>query len=142
MSFIRFLYNAFFKKFLDKSFTLNDFYSLLAFINDIKGGKVIDKYEAVELDGSQQLAAHICNGVELVPLIVDLLNDKKKGKEIKQSLLQHRVLVHSMFYNESHVLNQISQIIHELESTVRIEEERQGCMKVISPQTGSDLKKR
>lgn len=142
MSFIRFIYNTFFRKFLDRSFTLNDFYSIVGFINDIKSGKVVDSYEAAELRGSQELAGHIDNKDDLLPSIINLINDKKRGSEVKQSLLEHRFLIHTMFYNEGYMLNQLSKIIHELENTVKLEEERRGSLKVITPQTGYGLYKK
>jgi hypothetical protein len=138
MSFIRFIYNTFFKKFLEKSISLNEIFKIIEILNDIRSGSYIDKYERSELEGSQELAKHIDNGEELLPYIKDIINDKKRGAEIRQALLEHRVLVHSLFYNKQHVLDQLSSIFDELECQVRIEEERSNgkSMRVISPQAG------
>jgi len=140
MSFIRFIYNIFFRKFLDKSFTLNDFYTLMGFVNDIKSGKVVDTYEATEIRWSEELAQHINTQDQLVPSVLSLINDKKKGPEIRKTLLEHRLLIHAMFYLKTHLLTQMSKIIDELENTVKIEEERnKGCMRIVS---GHEVNKR
>jgi len=105
----------------------------MGFVNDIKSGKVVDTYEATEIRWSEELAQHINNQDQLVPSVLSLINDKKKGQEIRKTLLEHRLLIHAMFYQKAHLLTQLSKIIDELENTVKIEEERnKGCMRIVS----------
>lgn len=144
MSFIRYIYNSFFKKLIDKSWTLNDALHLLELIKDIKNGIYVDKYEQKELEGSQRLAHLIDNRSELLPELRDLLNSKRRrGDEIKESLFQHRALVHSLFFNQTHVLSELSKIIIELEFQVRKweDEKKQGYKIIDAPQIGSALRK-
>ncbi len=142
MSFIRYIYNTFFKKLIDKSWTLNDALHLLELIKDIKNGIYVDKYEQKELEGSQWLAHQIDNRSELLPELRDLLNSRRGG-EIKESLFQHRALVHSIFFNKPHVLGELSKIIDELEYQVRAQEseKNQGYKIIEAPQVGSALRK-
>lgn len=143
MSFVRLIYNIFFRKFLDRTFTLNDFLHLLDLIKDVKNGRHVDTYELMELNGSEALAKHIDNKDKLLPHLKELIDDRQRGPEIRESLYQHRVLINTMFFNEQYVLKEISEIIHELYSQVRIEEERRGRqgIRVIIPQTGYEIRK-
>lgn len=142
MSFIRYIYNTFFRKLIDKSWTLNDALHLLELIKDIKNGIYVDKYEQKELEGSQLLAYQIDNRSELLPKLRDILNSRRGG-EIKESLFQHRVLIHSLFWNKPHVLSELSRIIDELEFQVRKweEEKKQGYKIIEAPQVSSPLRK-
>jgi len=142
MSFIRYIYNTFFKKLIDKSWTLNDALHILELIKDIKNGIYVDKYEEKELEGSQWLAHQIDNKSELLPELRDLLNSRR-GNEIKESMFQHRALVHSLFFNKPHVLSELSKIIDELEFQVRKQEDEKklGYKVIEAPQVGSPLRK-
>ena len=145
MSFIRYIYNTFFKKLIDKSWTLNDALHLLELIKDIKNGIYVDKYEQKELEGSQWLAYQIDNRSELLPELRALLDSGRRGRsdEIKESLFQHRALVHSLFFNKPHVLCELSKIIDELEYQVRKQEDekKQGYKIIDAPQVGSVLRR-
>ena len=94
----------------------------MRFITDITEGRYLDTIEKSELEKSAQIAKCIDIKMELLPLIQTMINDKKKGSEIKESLLQHRLLVHSLFYSKNHVLGELSRIIDELEYQTRIQE--------------------
>lgn len=94
------------------------------------------------MEGSQWLAHQIDNRSELLSELKDLLNSRR-GSEIKESLFQHRVLVHSLFFNKSHVLSELSKIVDELEFQVRKweDEKKQGYKVIAAPQIGSALRK-
>lgn len=144
MSFIRYIYNTFFKKLIDKSWTLNDALHLMELIKDFKNGIYVEKYEKKELIGSQWLAHQIDNRSELLPELRELLDSRRgRGNEIKESLFQHRALVHSLFFNKPHVLSELSKIVDELEFQVRKweDEKKQGYKFIEAPQIGSALRK-
>lgn len=135
MSFIRYIYNTFFKKLIDKSWTLNDALNILEHIKDIKSGKYIDSYEKKELKGSIWLSQQIDSETQLLPEVQNLLNGKR-GPELKESLFQHKTLVHSLFYNKHRVLSELSQIIDELEYQIRTQENQRldGIKRVCIPE--------
>jgi len=114
------------------SFSLEDIPKAMKFINNLSEGKYIEIIEKQELDKSTLLANYIDQHAELLPLVQTAINNKKGGT-IKDAMMQHRLLVHSLFYNKNHVLGELSRIIDELEFNVRVEEERRKTMRVISP---------
>lgn len=139
MSFTRILYKLFIPEKI--SFSLSDIPKAMRFISDITEGRYIDVIEENEMQKFTSLAKYINQHAELLSLVQDAINNKKKGGEVKESLLQHRVLVHSLFYNKQHILGELSRIIDELEFNVRVEEEKRKTMRVISPQTEHDLQR-
>lgn len=108
---------------------------LRVFLNELSDGRYVNAIERHEIQKFAVLAKYIDEHAELLPLVQDEINDIKGGTEIKDALMQHRLLVHSLFYNKNHVLGELSGIIDELEFNVRVEEERRKTMRVISPQT-------
>ena len=101
--------------------SLADIPKIIDFARDVSEGKYLTTIEKYEFEKFQMLAQNINEKVELLPLVNQLL-DGKKGSEIKESLMQHRILVHSLYYNKNHVMEQLNKIIDELELQVMMEE--------------------
>lgn len=120
MSFTRILYKLLVPEKI--SFSLSDIPKAMRFISDITEGRYVGVIEQNEMQKFTLLAKYIDQHAELLPLVQGAISDKKGGGEVKESLLQHRVLVHSLFYNKQHVLGELSRIIDELENRVRLEE--------------------
>ncbi len=116
----------------------NEGRELIAFLRDVQSGKAIDSYEAKELQGSEELCSHIGRD-EIVYLLTGLLYDKKQGEQMRETVWQHRHLVHAMYYNEKYMLDQFSKIIRQLELTAKDEEKKKGGIHIISPQVGGPL---
>ena len=135
MTFARILYRILIPQKI--SISLEDIPKALKFISDLSEGKYLEVIEKHELEKFATLAKYIDQHAELLPLVQTAINNKKGGTEIKEALMQHRLLVHSLFYNKNHVLGELSRIIDELEFNVRVEEERRKTMRVISPQSGA-----
>lgn len=140
MSFTRILYKLLIPEKI--SFSLSDIPKAMRFISDITEGRYVGVIEQNEMQKFTLLAKYIDQHAELLPLVQDAINDKKKGGEVKEALLQHRVLVHSLFYNKQHVLGELSRIIDELENQARLEEySHQQVYKVIHLDVGDGGKK-
>jgi len=131
MTFARILYKILIPQKI--SISLEDIPKAMRFISDLSEGKYIEVIEKQEMQKFTLLANYIDQHAELLPLVQTAINNKKGGVEVKEALLQHRILVHSLFYNKNHVLGELSRIIDELEFHVRVEEERKKTMRVISP---------
>lgn len=133
MSFTRTIYNLLLPHKIE--FSLSDIPKAMRFLSDLTEGKYLETIEKHEIEKFLMLAKHIDERKELLPHVIALLNSKK-GEEIKESLLLHRVLIHSMFYNKAHVLGQLSKIIDELEVQVCIQEQakHQGYKRIIAPE--------
>jgi hypothetical protein len=133
MSFTKILYELI----IPKEIKINPFVDIpraIDFIRDLTGRKFLTVIEKHEFEKFQMLAQRIEEKTELLPLINQLL-DSEKGGEIKESLLQHRTLVHSLYYNKEHVLGQVDKIIDELERQVIMEEKwTKSGYKVVQPQ--------
>lgn len=140
MTFARILYKLLIPQKI--SISLEDIPKAMKFISDLSEGKYIEIVEKHEIEKFTTLAKYIDEHAELLPLVQDIINNKKGGAEVREALLQHRILVHALFYNKNHVLGELSRIIDELEFHVRVEEERKKTMRVISAQTGHDLQQR
>lgn len=119
MSFIRIIYRLFLPHKI--TITLADIPKYLNFFRDLTDGKYLDVIEKHELQKSLLLAKAIDEKSELLPHVNKLI-DGERGHEIRESLIEHRVLVHTLFYNKTHVLSQLSKIIDELEVQVRMQE--------------------
>ncbi len=100
---------------------LNPNSDLRVFLNELSDGRYVDAIERHEIQKFAALAKCIDQHVELLPLVQDAINDKKND-DIKVALLQHRVLIHSLFYNKSFVLGELSRIIDELENQTKMQE--------------------
>jgi hypothetical protein len=142
MSFTKILYELI----IPKQITINPFTDLpkiIDFAKDLTGGKYLSIIEKHELEKFQTLAQRIEEKADLLPLVNQLL-EGKKGGEIKESLLQHRTLVHSLYYNKEHVLKQLDKIIDELERQVMMEEKwtKSGYKIVPQPQVNNLLARR
>lgn len=120
MSFARIIYKILLPTKITVTFA--DIPKVLDIIKDITDGKIVDDVEKHEFKKFQALADNIDAKVDLQPMLRELLNDRTKGKDIQEALLQHRTLIHALFYNKAHVMNQMSKIIDELEVQVRIQE--------------------
>jgi len=131
MSFIRIIYKLLIPHKI--AFSLEDIPKALKFLNDIVEGRYVDKIEKHEMEKSRILAKYIEERAELMPIVQTALNKKGSG-EAREALLQHRVLVHALFYNKTHILGELSRIIDELEYTTRVEEETNNTMTRIAPQ--------
>lgn len=133
MSFIRIIYNLLLPHKI--AFSLSDIPKVMRFITDLTEGKYLETIEKHELEKFLILAKYIDEHRELLPHVVALMNSKK-GDEIKESLFQHRVLIHSMFYNKAHVLGQISKILDEFEVQVCIQEQakQKGYIRIVAPE--------
>lgn len=133
MSFTRLIYNLLMPHKI--AFSLSDIPKVMRFITDLTEGKYLETIEKHEFEKFLILARYIDEHKELLPHVVGLMNSQK-GDEIKESLLQHRVLIHSMFYNKAHVQGQISKIIDELEVQVCIQEQakQQGYRRIVAPE--------
>jgi|GEM_PF-3581479 hypothetical protein len=106
------------------------------FLSGILSGEYITQIEKQEIEKSQMLAEFIDHGVELNPVVKAAL-EGKDGEEIKQALLKHRNLVHSLYYNKPFVLKQVSLLIDALELEVATQERLQGTgYKVINSPSG------
>lgn len=132
MSFTRLIYNLLLPHKIE--FSLSDIPKAMRFLSDLTEGKYLSTIEKHEIEKFLMLAKYIDERKELLPHVVALMNSKK-GDEIKESLLQHRVLIHCMFYNKPHVMGQLSKIIDELEVQVCIQEQakQQGYIKIVAP---------
>ncbi len=131
MTFARILYKLLIPQKI--SISLEDIPKAMRFISDLSEGKYIEVIEKQEMHKFTLLAKYIDEHAELLPLVQTAINNKKGGAEVREALLQHRALVHSLFYNKNHVLGELSRIIDEMEFNVRVEEERNKTMRVISP---------
>ncbi len=120
MSFTNILYNLIIPKEI-KINPFTDIPRIIDFFGDLTGGKYLSVIEKHEFEKFQMLSQRIEEKVDLLPLVNQLL-EGKKGNEIKESLMQHRTLVHSLYYNKKHVLGQLDKIIDELELQVMMEE--------------------
>ncbi len=132
MSFTRIIYNLLLPHKI--AFSLSDIPKVMRFITDLTEGKYLVTIEKHEFEKFLILSRYIDEHRELLPHLVALLNSQK-GDEIKGALLEHRVLIHSMFYNKAHVMAQLSKIIDEFEVQVCIQEQatQQGYKKIIAP---------
>jgi flagellin-specific chaperone FliS len=142
MSFTKILYELI----IPKEITINPFTDIpkaIDFIRDLTGRKFLTVIEKHEFEKFQMLAQRIEEKADLLPMLNQLL-DGKKGGEIKESLLQHRTLVHSLYYNKKHVLDQVDKIIDELERQVMMEEKwtKSGYKVVKEPQVNNLLARR
>ena len=114
--------------------SLADIPKIIDFARDVSEGKYLTTIEKHEFEKFQTLAQRIEEKADLLPIVNQLL-DGKKGNEIKEALLQHRTLVHSLYYNKDHVIRQLSKIIDELEIQVMMEEKATNTgYKVVQPQ--------
>jgi hypothetical protein len=120
MSFTKILFNMLVPRKI--TITLADIPTWIQIATDISNGKYAEVVEAKEFAKAGKLAQHIDQHVELLPLLIDLLKDKKHGREVKDALLEHRVLVHALFYNKQYVIKQLSNLIDELENQVLLQE--------------------
>lgn len=125
MSFIRIIYNLLLPHKI--AFTLADLPKIMNLMHDLSEGKYVEQIERHEFEKFDILAKRIDDQVELLPLFKEIISGKK-GKDIKDALFQHRVLVHSLYYNQQHVISQLIKIINEMEMQVRMMEgeEHQG----------------
>jgi hypothetical protein len=142
MSFTKILYALIIPKEI-KINPFTDIPRIIDFVGDLTGGKYLSVIEKHEFEKFQMLAQRINERADLLPMLNQLL-DGKKGSEIKEALLQHRVLVHSLYYNKTHVLEQLSKIIDELEIQVMMEERvtKSGYKIVKEPQVNNLLARR
>lgn len=119
MSFTKILYKLIIP---DKiTISLSDLPKIINFARDLSEGKYLVTIEKHEFEKFQILAQRINEKADLLPYITQLLEGTKEI-EIKEALLQHRTLVHALYYNKEHVLGQLSKIIDELEIQVMMEE--------------------
>ena len=141
MSFTRILYRLIIPEKI--TISLSDIPKIIDFARDLSEGKYLNTIEKHEFEKFQTLAQRIEEKVDLLPLVNQLL-EGKKGSEIKESLMQHRTLVHSLYYNKKHVLGQLDKIIDELELQVMMEEKatKSGYKVVSEPQVNSLLARR
>ncbi len=132
MSFTKILYKLIIP---DKiTISLSDLPKIINFARDLSEGKYLITIEKHEFEKFQILSQRINEKADLLPYINQLL-DGIKGSEIKEALLQHRTLVHSLYYNKKHVLGQLDKIIDELEIQVMMEEKATNTgYKVVQPQ--------
>ena len=123
--------------------SLADIPKIIDFARDVSEGKYLTTIEKHEFEKFQMLAQRIEEKADLLPIVNQLL-DGKKGNEIKEALLQHRTLIHSLYYNKEHVLGQLSKIINELEIQVMMEEKatKSGYKIVPQPQVNNLLMRR
>lgn len=135
MSFTRIIYKLLLPSKI--TFTLADIPKIFDFLKDLNDGKIVDGVEKAEFEKFGILAKAIDQHAELLPLVQELLRDRKKGAEVKEALLQNSYLVHSLFYSKQHVLGELSKIIDELEYHVRIEEEKKKTLRRVLSQPGS-----
>ncbi len=114
---------------------LNPNLDLRIFLSELSDGRYVDAIERHEMEKFNTLAKYINEHAELLPIVQTALNKEKNG-EVRASLLQHRLLVHALFYNKTHILGELSRIIDELENNVKIQEELNKTMRRITgPQT-------
>lgn len=107
------------------TFSLNDIPKALKFITELTEGKYVSKIEKHEFDKSKILAKKINSRAELLSLLQAVMSSDK-GEEIRETLFEHRELIHSLYNNKTHVLGELSKIIVELEIQVKLQERRKG----------------
>lgn len=107
------------------TFSIGDIPKALNFITDLTDGKYVGKIEQHEFEKSKILAKKINSLAELLPLLQAVINSEK-GEEIRETLFEHRELIHSLYDNKTHVLGELSRIIVELEIQVKVQERRKG----------------
>lgn len=141
MSFTKILYRLIIPEKITVS--LADIPKIIDFVRDLSEGKYLTTIEKHEFEKFQTLSQRIDEKVDLLPMVNQLL-EGKKGSEIKESLLQHRALVHSLYYNKEHVMGQLLKIIDELEIQVMMEEKatKSGYKVVSQPQVNNLLTRR
>lgn len=107
------------------TFSISDIPKALKFITDLTEGKYVSQVEKHEFEKSTILAKRINSLAELLPPLQAAMNSEK-GEEIRETLFEHRELVHSLYNNKAHVLGELSRIIVELEIQVKLQERRKG----------------
>ncbi len=123
MSFTRLIYKLLVPEKI--TISLSDVPKALKFITDLTDGKYVSRIEKQEFEKFKILAKYINNRAELLPLMQVALGSDK-GEEIRETLLEHRELIHSLYNNKVHVLGELSKIIVELEIQVKVQERRMG----------------
>jgi len=119
MSFIRIIYNLLLPHKI--AFTLADLPKIMSLMHDLSEGKYVEQIERHEFEKFNTLAKRIDDRAELLPLFKEMISGKK-GKDIREALFQHRVLVHSLYFGQKHVIEELIKIINEMEMQVRIME--------------------
>lgn len=104
---------------------LNPNSKIRLFVSDFLSGKYLATIEKQEFEKSHTTAININNRIKLLPLLINAIS-AGKDHGARETLFEHRELIHALYNNKDYILGEIIPILTELELQVREEERMKG----------------
>lgn len=124
MSLTKLIYTIFVPKKISFS-PLTDIPKAMKFLSDLTGGKYVGEIEKHEFEKSQIFTRNINTRAQLLPLVTAALLSEK-GNDIRETLFEHRELIHALYNNKEYVKDELFKILTELEVQTRLQERGKG----------------